>query len=335
MADSSQSPATSLDLLGTPEDHNVLAQFGDGAGAAIGGRGSAPGVDEGEQLHRLREDAFDLTQEFVWAKDARVFKEVEEMVQLTFGGGVNRNKHRNQFVKSCFEMICSLAWQKYAAHEPRTDKVSLYKLLATAVEGVVLHYHLKAYARDRFFVHLPERNWPTDVLAKVEHEKAKTPKQDWLNQAAHAELRTRSVGEQRATLFGLEVYNTSISSYYAYISNFLLSHTGQNHPQLHHKPAERDLGGRRRTALWQHQERLLQGPPPAALALRLPQTRCSVDPQGQHAGGPSGAGAHDRPEDLRSGHCEKQEHRRRGEGVGRVLAPHLLAHVDHVGGAMR
>ncbi|KAJ1416548.1 hypothetical protein B484DRAFT_434492 [Ochromonadaceae sp. CCMP2298] len=129
---------------------------------------------------------------------------LEEMVRLTFGGGVNRNKHRNQFVKSCFEMMCSLAWQEVAAHEPRTDKVSLYRLLATALEGVVLHYHLKAYARDRFFIHLPERNWPTDVLAKVEHEKAKTPKQEWLKQAAHTELRTRSVDEQRAVLFGLK-----------------------------------------------------------------------------------------------------------------------------------
>ncbi|KAJ1426615.1 hypothetical protein B484DRAFT_82241, partial [Ochromonadaceae sp. CCMP2298] len=209
MADSSQSPTTNLELNGTPEEHNVLAQFGDGSGAALGGRGSVPGVSEGESLHLLREDAFDLAQEFVWERDARVFEEVEEMVRLTFGGGVNRNKHRNQFVKSCFELICSLAWQECAAHEPRTDKVSLYKLLATAVEGVVQHYHLKAYARDRLFAHLPERNWPTDVLAKVEQEKAKTPKQDWLNQAAHAELRTRSVDEQRAVLFGLKVYNTA------------------------------------------------------------------------------------------------------------------------------
>jgi hypothetical protein len=208
MADSSQSPTTNLELNGTPGEHNVLAQFGDGSGAALGGRGSVPGVAEGESLHLLREDAFDLAQEFVWERDARVFKEVEEMVRLTFGGGVNRNKHRNQFVKSCFELICSLAWQECAAHEPRTDKVSLYKLLATAVEGVVQHYNLKAYARDRLFAHLPERNWPTDVLAKVEQEKAKTPKQDWLNQAAHAELRTRSVDEQRAVLFGLKIYNT-------------------------------------------------------------------------------------------------------------------------------
>ncbi|KAJ1403321.1 hypothetical protein B484DRAFT_470410 [Ochromonadaceae sp. CCMP2298] len=185
MADSFQSPTTNLELNGTPEEFNVLAEFGDEHGAALGGRGSVPGVPgaggDGEQLHFLREDAFDLVQEFVWEKDARVFEEVEEMVRLTFGGGVNRNKHRNQFVKSCYELACSLAWQEVAAHEPRTDKVSLYRLLATAFDGVILHYHLKAYARDRFFHHLPERNWPTDFLAKVEQEKAKTPKADWLN----------------------------------------------------------------------------------------------------------------------------------------------------------
>eukprot|EP00601_Ochromonadales_sp_CCMP2298_P013690 CAMPEP_0173216888 /NCGR_PEP_ID=MMETSP1142-20121109/175_1 /TAXON_ID=483371 /ORGANISM="non described non described, Strain CCMP2298" /LENGTH=101 /DNA_ID=CAMNT_0014144377 /DNA_START=484 /DNA_END=790 /DNA_ORIENTATION=+ len=36
MADSSQSPTTNLELIGVPDDFNVLADFGDGAGAALG-----------------------------------------------------------------------------------------------------------------------------------------------------------------------------------------------------------------------------------------------------------------------------------------------------------
>jgi hypothetical protein len=141
-----------------------------------------------------------------------VIDEVEEMIRLTVGGGVNRNKWRNRLVESMYQLACSLARQEVASQETRTDKVSMHRLLATASEGVVANYHLKAYPREHFFVHFPERNWPTDFLAKVAEERGKAPTSAWLHKPARAELLHRPVGEQIAVFFGNRIYDTISSS---------------------------------------------------------------------------------------------------------------------------
>eukprot|EP00601_Ochromonadales_sp_CCMP2298_P016522 CAMPEP_0173223000 /NCGR_PEP_ID=MMETSP1142-20121109/3552_1 /TAXON_ID=483371 /ORGANISM="non described non described, Strain CCMP2298" /LENGTH=217 /DNA_ID=CAMNT_0014151131 /DNA_START=3 /DNA_END=651 /DNA_ORIENTATION=+ len=160
------------------QQHNAMSA---GGGADVGGPPEA-----GEQLHLLRPDAFDLQENFIWEKNVLVIDEVEEMIRLTVGGGVNRNKWRNRLVESMYQLACSLAWQEVASQETRTDKVSLHRLLATAFEGVVANYHLKAYPREHFFLHFPERNWPTDFLAKVAEERGKAA---YLGLAAQARPR--------------------------------------------------------------------------------------------------------------------------------------------------
>lgn len=201
---SNDTPAQAAESQPEPESQNVLAAFGTGMGA-----GEHPVAAEyGEQLHLLREDAFDHLEDFIWQRDTIVYDEVEKMIRLTIGGGPNRNKWRNRLLTALYEVVCNLAWQEVAAHEPRTDKVSLRKLLATAFEGVISHYHLKATARDRLFVHFPERNWPTDLLAKVADLRAKQPTASWLVKACYSELLHRYAEEQQQVFFGESVYNT-------------------------------------------------------------------------------------------------------------------------------
>jgi len=183
------------------QQHNAMSA---GGGADVGGPPEA-----GEQLHLLRPDAFDLQENFIWEKNVLVIDEVEEMIRLTVGGGVNRNKWRNRLVESMYQLACSLAWQEVASQETRTDKVSLHRLLATAFEGVVANYHLKAYPREHFFLHFPERNWPTDFLAKVAEERGKAPTSAWLHKPAHVELLHRPVGEQIAVFFGKRIYDVA------------------------------------------------------------------------------------------------------------------------------
>jgi hypothetical protein len=200
----SQGVETPANTQPNSQQHNVLSAFGTGAGAALGGR--AEEVD-GDEDHLLRADAFDNPQDFVWLRDSVVIDEVGEMIRLTVGGGTNRNKWRNKLLDALWFLCCSLAWQEVAAHEERTDKVSMHRLLATAFEGVVANYHLKAYPRDHLFCHFPERNWPSDFMVKIAEERQKLPTQAWLNKASQAEVRHRPAAEQGQVWFGKRIYD--------------------------------------------------------------------------------------------------------------------------------
>ncbi|KAJ1416448.1 hypothetical protein B484DRAFT_401173 [Ochromonadaceae sp. CCMP2298] len=169
------------------------------------GGDSGEAVDSGDGFHMLREDALDHITDFGWLKDCVVYDEIEEMVRNSVGGGVNRNKLRNRFIISLYHLCCNLAWQEVASNETRTDKTSLMKLLATAFDGVLANYHLKAYAQERLFQFFPEKNWPTDFLAYVQE-----PKQAWL--AKHKELLHRSVSEQQQALWGSSIQSFASTS---------------------------------------------------------------------------------------------------------------------------
>ncbi|KAJ1383316.1 hypothetical protein B484DRAFT_411181 [Ochromonadaceae sp. CCMP2298] len=151
------------------------------------------GGDAGGTLHLLREDAFDhftMPASNSWRSNVPVVDEVAEML-----------------VKQLLDLVACLAWQEVAFQQERTSAVACARLLTTAVDGVLQHYHLKIWAQQELFSHFPEKNWPTDLLACIHELKAVLPKASWLAKTAHAELLRRSVAEQQAVLFGQHMWN--------------------------------------------------------------------------------------------------------------------------------
>jgi hypothetical protein len=108
-------------------------------------------------------------------------------------------------VKALFDLVACLAWQDVAADD-RTSTIICARLLAIAVDGVLANYHVKIYAQERLFCHFAEKDWPADLIATINELRAVQPKASWLNKAAHAELRRRSVEEQKLVLFGQAIW---------------------------------------------------------------------------------------------------------------------------------
>jgi hypothetical protein len=92
----------------------------------------------GGGLHLLREDALDHITELTYRRDwQQIPDDIEHVIQQASQGSLNRNKLRNRVIVSCYELIGNLAWQAVALQESRTDKVTLYHLLAQAFEAVL------------------------------------------------------------------------------------------------------------------------------------------------------------------------------------------------------
>jgi hypothetical protein len=103
-------------------------------------------------------------------------------------------------VQSLWELCANLAWQEVACHKDRTDTVSLLRMLATAMDGVIDNYHLKTYAQQRLFQFFPEKNWPSDFIPHINAIKIKMPKATWLNN--HPQLLRATVAEQQHVNWG-------------------------------------------------------------------------------------------------------------------------------------
>eukprot|EP00601_Ochromonadales_sp_CCMP2298_P025138 CAMPEP_0173276448 /NCGR_PEP_ID=MMETSP1143-20121109/3528_1 /TAXON_ID=483371 /ORGANISM="non described non described, Strain CCMP2298" /LENGTH=328 /DNA_ID=CAMNT_0014213425 /DNA_START=9 /DNA_END=994 /DNA_ORIENTATION=+ len=199
------------------------------------------------------EDAFDhftMPVANSWRTNVPVVDEVEEMVRTSLGGNRNSAKFRNKLLKQLLDLVACLAWQEVAAHEQRTSSVACARLVATAVDGVITNYHIKIWAQEQLFVHFPEKNWPTDLLASIVELKAVLPKASWLAKAAHTELRSRSVQEQQTVLFGqhmwLRANDASVRS--AHVAE------GKRCETIHDLAPKPPLGARLRAAQRAHKD---------------------------------------------------------------------------------